>query len=134
MDQLLGRGISNLKSALDHLSLQQAVIGAQVSKAEVQRGALASRKLAVSQDISKIGDADLAKLVTELQSQLTNRDAAQQALLKLANKAFLTIFVNLSFLKSDWKMEGKFIYLPFLFLIWKSQKECFVKKMASVEC
>ena len=87
LDQLLGRGISNLKSALDHLSLQQAVIGAQVSKAEVQRGALASRKLAVSQDISKIGDADLAKLVTELQSQLTNRDAAQQAFAKIGQQS-----------------------------------------------
>ena len=87
LDQLLGRGISNLKSALDHLSLKQAVIGAQVSKAEVQRGALASRKLAVSQDISKIGDADLAKLVTELQSQLTNRDAAQQAFAKIGQQS-----------------------------------------------
>ncbi len=87
LDQLLGRGIGNLKSALDHLSLQQAVIGAQVSKAEVQRGALASRKLAVSQDISKIGDADLAKLVTDLQSQLTNRDAAQQAFAKIGQQS-----------------------------------------------
>ena len=87
LDQLLGRGISNLKSALDHLSLQQAVIGAQVSKAEVQRGALASRKLAVSLDISKIGDADLAKLVTDLQSQLTNRDAAQQAFAKIGQQS-----------------------------------------------
>lgn len=87
LDQLLGRGISNLKSALDHLSIQQAVIGAQVSKAEVQRGALASRKLAVSLDISKLGDADLAKLVTDLQSQLTNRDAAQQAFAKIGQQS-----------------------------------------------
>ncbi len=41
LDQLLGRGIGNLKSAMDHLSIQQAVLGAQMSKAEVQRGALA---------------------------------------------------------------------------------------------
>jgi len=87
LDQLLGRGIGNLKSALDHLSIQQAVLGAQMSKAEVQRGALASRKLAVSQDISKLGDADLAKLVTDLQSQLTNRDAAQQAFAKMGQQS-----------------------------------------------
>lgn len=87
MDQLLGRGIGNLKSAMDHLSIQQAVIGAQMSKAEVQRGALASRKLAISQDISKLGDADLAKLVTDLQSQLTNRDAAQQAFAKIGQQS-----------------------------------------------
>ena len=48
LDQLLGRGISNLKSAMDHLSIQQAVFGAQMSKAEVQRSALATRKLAVT--------------------------------------------------------------------------------------
>lgn len=87
LDQLLGRGIGNLKSAMDHLSIQQAVLGAQMSKAEVQRGALASRKLAVSQDISKLGDADLAKLVTDLQSQLTNRDAAQQAFAKMGQQS-----------------------------------------------
>lgn len=87
LDQLLGRGLGNLKSAMDHLSIQQAVLGAQMSKAEVQRGALASRKLAVSQDISKLGDADLAKLVTDLQSQLTNRDAAQQAFAKMGQQS-----------------------------------------------
>ncbi len=87
LDQLLGRGISNLKSAMDHLSIQQAVLGAQMSKAEVQRGALASRKLAVSLDISKLGDADLAKLVTDLQSQLTSRDAAQQAFAKIGQQS-----------------------------------------------
>ena len=83
LDQLLGRGIGNLKSAMDHLSIQQAVLGAQMSKAEVQRSALASRKLAVTKDITKLGDADLAKLVTDLQAQLTNRDAAQQAFAKM---------------------------------------------------
>ena len=87
LDQLLGRGISNLKSAMDHLSIQQAVFGAQMSKAEVQRGALATRKLAVTQDISKLGDADLAKLVTDLQDQLTNRDAAQQAFAKMGQQS-----------------------------------------------
>jgi len=87
LDQLLGRGIGNLKSAMDHLSIQQAVLGAQMSKAEVQRGALASRKLAVTQDITKLGDADLAKLVTDLQAQLTNRDAAQQAFAKMGQQS-----------------------------------------------
>ena len=87
LDQLLGRGIGNLKSAMDHLSIQQAVLGAQMSKAEVQRSALASRKLAVTKDITKLGDADLAKLVTDLQAQLTNRDAAQQAFAKMGQQS-----------------------------------------------
>ena len=86
-DQLLGRGIENLKSTLDHFGLQQANIGAQMSKADIQSDVLASRKLAVTKDISKMGDADLAALVTELQQQITNRDAAQQAFAKIGQQS-----------------------------------------------
>ena len=86
-DQLLGRGIENLMKSIDHLSIQQAVVGAQMSKAAIQEDVLQSRKLAVTKDISAMGDADLAKLVTELQSQLTNRDAAQQAFAKIGQQS-----------------------------------------------
>ena len=86
-DQLLGRGIENLMNSIDHLSIQQAVLGAQMSKAAIQEDVLQSRKLAVTKDISAMGDADLAKLVTELQSQLTNRDAAQQAFAKIGQQS-----------------------------------------------
>jgi len=86
-DQLLGRGIENVLNSIDHLSIQQAVIGAQMSKAAIQEDVLQSRKLAVTKDISAMGDADLAKLVTELQSQLTNRDAAQQAFAKIGQQS-----------------------------------------------
>ena len=86
-DQLLGRGIENLMKSIDHLSIQQAVVGAQMSKAAIQEDVLQSRKLAVTKDISAMGDADLAKLVTELQSQLTNRDAAQQAFAKIGKQS-----------------------------------------------
>lgn len=86
-DQLLGRGIDNVLKSIDHIAIQQAVIGAQMSKAAIQEDVLQSRKLAVTKDISAIGDADLAKLVTELQSQLTNRDAAQQAFAKIGQQS-----------------------------------------------
>ena len=86
-DQLLGRGIANLLSSIDHLALEQAKLGAQMKKASIQENVIQSRKLAVSRDISSIGDADLAKLVTELQSQLTNRDAAQQAFAKIGQQS-----------------------------------------------
>ncbi len=86
-DQLLGQGIRNVLDSIDHLGLQQAKLGAQVSKAEIQLDVLQSRKLAVTRDISAMGDADLAKLVTELQSQLTNRDAAQQAFAKIGQQS-----------------------------------------------
>jgi len=86
-DQLLGSGIENLLSSIDHLSIQQAVIGAQMTKADIQADVIQSRKLAVTKDISAMGDADLAKLVTELQAQLTNRDAAQQAFAKIGQQS-----------------------------------------------
>ena len=86
-DQLLGRGIENLLTSLDHLALQQAKLGAQMKKASIQEDVIQSRKLAVTKDISAMGDADLAKLVTELQSQLTNRDAAQQAFAKIGQQS-----------------------------------------------
>ena len=86
-DQLLGRGIQNLLSSIDHISLQQAQIGAQMSKAAIQQDMLESRKQAVTKNISAISDADLAELITQLQSQLTNREAAQQAFAKIGQQS-----------------------------------------------
>lgn len=86
-DQLLGSGIENLLASIDHMSIQQAVIGAQMTKADIQADVIQSRKLAVTKDISAMGDADLAKLVTDLQAQLTNRDAAQQAFAKIGQQS-----------------------------------------------
>ncbi len=57
------------------------------SKAQVQMDAIQNRKLVVDRNISKMGDADLAKLVTDLQAQLTNRDAAQQAFAKIGQQS-----------------------------------------------
>jgi len=88
VDQLLGASLNNLRSASDHLSLQQTFMAAQhSSKAQVQMDAIQSRKLVVDRNISKMGDADLAKLVTDLQAQLTNRDAAQQAFAKIGQQS-----------------------------------------------
>ena len=87
VDQLLGTNLENLRSATDHLSLQRTKLGAYEAKARVQLDAIMTRKMVVTKDISKIGDADLAKLVTELQAQLTNRDAAQQAFAKIGQQS-----------------------------------------------
>ena len=58
-----------------------------MTKADIQADVIQSRKLAVTKDISAMGDADLAQLVTELQAQLTNRDAAQQAFAKIGQQS-----------------------------------------------
>ncbi len=80
----LGKDIA---AAVSHLSVQQAYIGAQMNKAERQLDVVSQRKIAVSEDVARIGDADLAALVTELQAMLTNKDAAQQAFAKIGQQS-----------------------------------------------
>ena len=87
VDQLLGTNLMNIRAAMDHLSLKQTELGAYEMKATVQLQAIESRKLVITKDISKLNDADLAKLVTDLQAQLTNREAAQQAFAKIGQQS-----------------------------------------------
>ena len=87
VDQLLATNLENMRAAVDHLSLQQTRLGAYGTKATVQLEALKTRTMVVTKDISKISDADLAQLVTALQAQLTNRDAAQQAFAKIGQQS-----------------------------------------------
>ncbi len=87
-EQLIGSSLLNLNASMEHLSLKQTFMAAQhTSKAQVQLEAIRARKLVIDRDIAKIGDADLAKLVTDLQAQLTNRDAAQQAFAKIGQQS-----------------------------------------------
>jgi len=46
---------------------------------------LNERSMAVQKDLSEIEDADLAKLVTDLKSQLTGLQASQQAFVKISD-------------------------------------------------
>ena len=42
------------------------------------------RLLLMNEDISNLEDADIAKLVTDLQAKLVSRNAAQQTFIKIA--------------------------------------------------
>ena len=75
------------KSAIDHLSLQQTYIGAQLNKAELQEEALNRRQLILSENLSQLEDADITKIVTELETMLLNRDAATQAFAKIGQQS-----------------------------------------------
>ena len=86
-DQALNGSIQDLKLAVDHISNQQAFVGAQINKVERQVEVLGNRKIAVSERISDLGDADLAELVTKLQGLLVSRDAAQQAFAKIGQQS-----------------------------------------------
>ena len=76
-----------LKKAVDHMSIQQATIGAAINQADQQADVLDRRKLAVSEDLSQLQDADLQQLVLEMQSLLLSRDAAQQAFAKIGQQS-----------------------------------------------
>jgi len=86
-DQLISASIGNIQSAIDNLSLQRAYVGGQLSKSATQSDVIGARKLAVDKDVSRLGDADLAELVTNLQAQLTNLNAAQAAFAKIGQQS-----------------------------------------------
>ena len=86
-DQQISGSISNLQSAIDNLSLQRAYIGGQVKKGKTQSDVIGARKLAVERDVSRLGDADLAELITSLQAQLTNLNASQAAFAKIGQQS-----------------------------------------------
>ena len=79
--------ITDLQRGIEHFSLQQTYIGAQINKANIQEEALERRKIVMSENLSQLEDADVTKLVTELQTLLVNRDAATQAFAKIGQQS-----------------------------------------------
>lgn len=86
-DQIVSSSVNNLNKTIEHITTQMAFIGAQMNKTDNQLQVLAERKISVSEEISEIGDADLTELITELQSMILNRDAAQQAFVKIGQQS-----------------------------------------------
>ena len=76
--------IDRVNRALDHFSLQQTKLGSQMNRADLQREVNNKRLLLMNENISNLEDADIAKLVTELQAKLVSRNAAQQTFIKIA--------------------------------------------------
>jgi flagellar hook-associated protein 3 len=79
--------LDDLQSAIAHVGDQRTVIGAQINKANSQSQVLEDRKLMFSENLSKMEDADLAAMVTELQALILSRDAAQQAFAKVGQQS-----------------------------------------------
>ena len=48
---------------------------------------LESRKIVVDRDVSKLNDTDLAEMITKLQGQMTNLEAAQAAFSKISQQS-----------------------------------------------
>jgi flagellar hook-associated protein 3 FlgL len=87
MDQIVSTSVNNLNSTINHISSQMAFVGAQINKVDTQTQVLSERKITVDEKISEIGDADLTELVTQLKSLILNRDAAQQAFVKIGQQS-----------------------------------------------
>ena len=76
--------IDDLKNAASHLADQRAFIGAQMNKADSQRAVLENRMLVLSTNIGELEDADLGKIITDLQGLLVNKEAAQKAFARIS--------------------------------------------------
>ncbi len=85
-DADLSISVSGLNSAIDHIALVSAQIGAYAGTAEMQSDILARQEVMVKQSISGIEDADLTEVVTKLQSLMVNRDALQQVFAKMSQQ------------------------------------------------
>jgi flagellar hook-associated protein 3 FlgL len=86
-DQSIGSAIAKLQSGLEHVGLQRARIGAHYNAADIQSEALSRKSLLVAEMKSGIEDADIAEVISKLQSLLVNRDAAQQVFAKLSQQS-----------------------------------------------
>lgn len=82
-----GASIDELDASLKHFSIQRTKLGAELNKADMQKEALERRVMLMNENLSTMEDADLASLVTQLQSQIVSRDAAQQAFVKVGQQS-----------------------------------------------
>lgn len=85
--QLIRESMANFDNAIANIGNQKAYIGAHASKAQMQLDAIRSRELVVTSQVMNLEDADLTKLVTELQTQMVTRDAAHQAFAKIGQQS-----------------------------------------------
>ena len=67
-----------------HIANNRGEIGARTNSLDRQVELLANRRLGVEKDVSDLKDADLAALVTNLQSMLTSMQASQQSFVKIS--------------------------------------------------
>ena len=83
-DQLPSKQLDNVASTQVHIANNRGEIGARTNSLERQVELLANRRLNVEKDVSDLRDADLAALVTNLQSMLTSMQASQQSFVKIS--------------------------------------------------
>ena len=90
-DNDLSVSISGLESALEHMAMSLAQVGAFATTAEMQSDMLAKQETMIAETISGIEDADLTAIVTELQSLIVNRDALRQVFAKVGQQSLFDL-------------------------------------------
>ena len=83
--QLTSSQLNNISETQVHIANFRGKVGARLNLLDRQRETLTERNMAIQKDMSRIGDADLAKLVTQMQSMMTSLQASQQAFVKISN-------------------------------------------------
>ena len=83
-DQTIASRLDEMMTIQNHLSNQRAKVGARINSASRQTDIMRERHLLINKDISKLADADLAELVTQLQSQITSQEATQKAFVRIS--------------------------------------------------
>lgn len=86
-DQAITASIDMLRRGGAHLGFQRATIGSYANAAEIQSDALTKKDLLVQETRGGLEDADLAEIISNLQSLLVNRDAAQQVFAKISQQS-----------------------------------------------
>ena len=85
--QLIKESLQNFENAVKNVSVQKTYVGAQAAKADKQLDNIRIRQTAIDAEVARLSDADLASLVTSLQTHMITRDAAQQAFAKIASQS-----------------------------------------------
>ena len=107
-DQTIASRLDELVTIQSHVSNQRAKVGARMNSSERIRDILDERKILISQDVSDLQDADLATLVTSLQSQLTSQEASQKAFINISK---LNLFDFIGWLNKIVNTRFFFYYL-----------------------
>ena len=84
-DQRTEAQLNYVADAQIHIANFRGKVGASLSLLKRQSDNLLEREVAIKKDLSKLEDADLAELVTNLKSQLTGLQASQQAFVKISD-------------------------------------------------
>ena len=84
-NQLTSSQLNNIAETQVHIANFRGKVGARLNLLDSQRDTLNERDMAIQRDISNLADADLAELVTQMQSMMTSLQASQQAFVKISN-------------------------------------------------